>query len=72
MSSSLCHAETVCLLSKRKPISYLEEEIPDCGCIVNHFWIRKELKKMRFNKNLPQENREFLAEQLKKYEKKRQ
>lgn len=27
------HIENVCLLAKRKPISYREEEIPDCGCI---------------------------------------
>ena len=27
------HIENVCLLTKRKPVSYREEEIPDCGCI---------------------------------------
>lgn len=27
------HIENVCLLAKRKPVSYREEEIPDCGCI---------------------------------------
>lgn len=27
------HVETVCLLDKKKGVSYREEEIPDCGCI---------------------------------------
>ena len=35
----------------------------------DHFWTGKELKNMRFHKNVPQENREFLTEQLRQYEK---